>query len=257
LEATVLYAILCYNNEAVTESWSPEQDAAVIGRLVAVQDKLRDERRLGPVARLMPTTAAFTLKKDREPAIVVDGPFAETKEQLLGFYIVECETREAALDVARDLGRVNPGGSYEIRPLRTYAPPPPDAPAAANADAPLQLGAIGQISRSVRDIKEAEEWYGKVLGLRHLFTFGKLAFFDLGGTRLYLTQEAATPQPESILYLRVPDIHKAHDELRSRGVEFTGEPHMIHKHADGMEEWMAFFKDPEGRPLALMSQVRS
>src|SRR5262249_20266149 len=153
------------------------------------------------------TTAAFTLKKDREPAIVVDGPFAETKEQLLGFYLVECETREAALDVARDLGRANPGGSYEIRPLRAYAPPA--EPPAVAPNALLQLGAIGQISRSVRDIQEAEQWYGKVLGLRHLFTFGKLAFFDLGGTRLYLTQEAATPQAESILYLRVPDIRKA------------------------------------------------
>jgi catechol 2,3-dioxygenase-like lactoylglutathione lyase family enzyme len=248
------YAILCYNHEAITESWSEEQDAAVMARLRAVQDKLRQERRLGPVARLMPTTAAFTLKKDREPAIVVDGPFAETKEQLLGFYIVDCETREAALEVARDLGRANPGGSYEIRPLRAYAPPA-EAPA---ANAPLQLGAVGQISRSVRDIKEAERWYGQVLGLRHLYTFGKLAFFDLGGgTRLYLSQEAATPSPESILYLRVPDIHKAHDELKSRGVEFTGTPHMIHKHPDGTEEWMAFFKDPEGRPLAIMSQVKS
>jgi len=251
----VLYAILCYNNEKITESWSPEQDAAVIGRLQSVQDKLRDQRRLGPVARLMPTTAAFTLKKDREPAIVVDGPFAETKEQLLGFYLVECETPEAALTVARDLGRVNPGGSYEIRPLRTYIPPPSDAPVGADANAPFQLGAIGQVSRSVRDIKEAEAWYGKVLGLRHLFTFGKLAFFDLGGTRLYLTQEAATPQPESILYLRVPDIRKAYGELQSRGVEFTDAPHMIHKHSDGTEEWMAFFADNEDRLLAIMCQV--
>ncbi|HEU4623450.1 MAG TPA: YciI family protein [Steroidobacteraceae bacterium] len=251
----MLYAILCYNYEAATEAWSQEQEEAVMGRLHAVQDRLRRERRLGPVARLMPTTAAVTLKKDREPAMVVDGPFAETKEQLLGFYLVECDSREAALDVARDLGRANPGGSYEIRPLRTYLPA--DEPS-VSSDAPLQLGAVGQISRTVRDIKEAEEWYGKVLGLRHLFTFGKLAFFDLGGTRLYLTQEApGGPQPESILYLRVPEIHKAHDELRSRGVEFTGAPHMIHKHADGTEEWMAFFKDPEGRPLAIMSQAKS
>jgi catechol 2,3-dioxygenase-like lactoylglutathione lyase family enzyme len=238
----VQYAILCYNYEAVTESWSKEQDAVVMERLHAVQDKLRQERRLGPVARLMPTTAAVTLKKDREPAIVVDGPFAETKEQLLGFYIVECETREAALDVARDLGRANPGGSYEIRPLRAYAPPDQSP------------GAVGQISRTVRDIKEAEAWYANVLGLRHLYTFGKLAFFDLGGTRLYLQE--ATPTPESVLYLRVPDIRKAHGDLRARGVEFTDEPHLIHKHADGMEEWMAFFKDPEGRPLAILSQVK-
>jgi DNA-binding CsgD family transcriptional regulator/catechol 2,3-dioxygenase-like lactoylglutathione lyase family enzyme len=124
-------------------------------------------------------------------------------------------------------------------------------------DTPLQLGPIGQISRSVRDIREAEAWYGNVLGLRHLYTFGKLAFFDLAGTRLFLSQEAEAPKPESVLYLRVPDIRQAHDELKSRGVEFTGAPHLIYKHADGTEEWMAFFKDPEGRPLALMSQVKA
>jgi catechol 2,3-dioxygenase-like lactoylglutathione lyase family enzyme len=122
-------------------------------------------------------------------------------------------------------------------------------------DAPLELGPIGQISRSVKDIKEAEVWYGKVLGLRHLYTFGKLAFFDCGGTRLLLTQEGAASAAESILYLRVAEIETAHAELRARGVEFINAPHMIHRHADGTEEWMAFFKDPEGRPLAIMSQV--
>jgi DNA-binding CsgD family transcriptional regulator/catechol 2,3-dioxygenase-like lactoylglutathione lyase family enzyme len=120
----------------------------------------------------------------------------------------------------------------------------------------LNLGPIGQISRTVRDIDAACEWYGRVLGLKHLYTFGKLAFFDLGGTRLYLSAESAEPQPESTLYLRVDDIGAAYAELSARGVEFTGAPHMIHRHPDGTEEWMAFFKDPEGRFLALMSQVR-
>ena len=120
----------------------------------------------------------------------------------------------------------------------------------------LELGAIGQISRSVRDIDEAKRFYGEVLGLPHLYTFGKLAFFDCGGTRLFLTQESATPNAESVLYLRVPDIQRAYHELRGRGVEFEGAPHMIHRHADGMEEWMAFFKDPEGRLLAIMAQLR-
>jgi DNA-binding CsgD family transcriptional regulator/catechol 2,3-dioxygenase-like lactoylglutathione lyase family enzyme len=120
----------------------------------------------------------------------------------------------------------------------------------------LNLGPIGQISRTVRDIDEACAWYGKTLGLKHLFTFGKLAFFDLGGTRLYLSAESGEPGPESTLYLRVDDIGAAHAELSARGVEFKGAPHLIHRHADGTEEWMAFFKDPEGRFLALMSQVR-
>jgi DNA-binding CsgD family transcriptional regulator/predicted enzyme related to lactoylglutathione lyase len=119
-----------------------------------------------------------------------------------------------------------------------------------------KLGPIGQISRTVRDIDAACAWYGGVLGLPHLFTFGKLAFFDCGGTRLYLSAESAAPGPESILYMRVEDIAAAHADLAARGVEFTGAPHMIHRHADGTEEWMAFFKDPEGRPLALMSQVK-
>jgi len=121
----------------------------------------------------------------------------------------------------------------------------------------LHLGPIGQISRTVRDIDAACVWYGQVLGLKHLFTFGKLAFFDCGGTRLYLSAENAEPGPESVLYLRVDDIAAAHGELTARGVEFIGAPHMIHRHADGTEEWMAFFKDPEGRPLALMSQVKA
>ncbi len=120
----------------------------------------------------------------------------------------------------------------------------------------LHLGPIGQISRNVRDIGAACAWYGTVLGLPHLYTFGKLAFFDCGGTRLFLN-EADQPGPESILYLRVTDIAAAHAELTRRGVEFSNAPHMIFRHPDGTEEWMAFFQDPEGRPLALMAQVKS
>jgi DNA-binding CsgD family transcriptional regulator/catechol 2,3-dioxygenase-like lactoylglutathione lyase family enzyme len=121
---------------------------------------------------------------------------------------------------------------------------------------PGALGRIGQISRSVRDIQQAEVWYRNVLGLRHLYTFGNLAFFDCDGTRLFLSAENGASAAESILYFRVTDIAAKHAELLSRGVEFKGAPHMIHRHADGTEEWMAFFSDPEGRPLALMSQVK-
>jgi DNA-binding CsgD family transcriptional regulator/catechol 2,3-dioxygenase-like lactoylglutathione lyase family enzyme len=120
---------------------------------------------------------------------------------------------------------------------------------------PVELGALAQIARTVRDIKESEAWYGKTLGLRHLYTFGSLAFFDCAGTRLLLSAQEK-PAPESILYLRVEDIRTAYELLRSRGVEFGEAPHMIHRHADGTEEWMAHFHDPEGRPLAIMSQVK-
>ena len=104
--------------------------------------------------------------------------------------------------------------------------------------------------------RASEKWYRDVLGLPHLYTFGTLAFFDCGGTRLMLTQEKAGAAKESMLYLRVTDIAAAHEALKQRGVQFTHAPHMIHRHADGTEEWMAFFEDPDGRPLAIMSQAR-
>ena len=117
----MLYAILCYHDEDFVGSWSKEQDQAVMKKLAVVQEKLAKQGRLGPVARLLPTTAATTLRKD-DPPLVLDGPYAETKEQLLGFYLVDCKNLDEALDVARDLGAANPGGAYEIRPVGTFAP---------------------------------------------------------------------------------------------------------------------------------------
>ena len=116
------YAILCYHDEKVTCAWSKEYDDAVMTKLGTVMEKYAKAGKLGPVARLLPTTAATTLRKDREPALVIDGPFAETKEQLLGFYIVDCADLDEALEFARELGAVNPGGSYEIRPVGVFFP---------------------------------------------------------------------------------------------------------------------------------------
>jgi hypothetical protein len=117
----MLYAILCYHDEDLVGSWSKEHDADVMKKLAVVQEKLTKQGRLGPVARLLPTTAATTLRKE-DPPLVLDGPFAETKEQLLGFYIVDCKNLDDALDVAKDLGKANPGGTYEIRPVGLLNP---------------------------------------------------------------------------------------------------------------------------------------
>ena len=119
----------------------------------------------------------------------------------------------------------------------------------------LALGPIAQIARSVQDIKQAEAWYKNVLGLPHLYTFGNLAFFDCNGTRLMLSQESAVAA-ESILYMRVGNISAAYELLKSRGVEFINAPHMVHRHADGTEEWLSMLKDPEGRPLGIMAQAK-
>lgn len=119
----MLYALLCYADEGVTSAWSKAEDDQVMERLAAVQAPLAAAGRLGPVARLVPTTAATTLRKGRGEALVLDGPFAETKEQLLGFYLLEAETLDGALDVARDLAEANPVvGAYEVRPVSFFHP---------------------------------------------------------------------------------------------------------------------------------------
>ena len=115
----MLYAILCYHSEAETNSWSKEKDDAVIAKRAIPQQKLAAKGKLGPVARLMPTTAATTVRAGREPLVIV-GPFSETKEALLGFYVVDCETLDEVIQVARDM--LEGGGAFEIRPIRTFKP---------------------------------------------------------------------------------------------------------------------------------------
>jgi hypothetical protein len=91
-----------------------------MSKLAIVQDRLKKEGRLGPVARLLPTTAATTLRKD-DPPVVLDGPYAETKEQLLGFYIVDCASLDEAIEAARQIGE-GETGALEVRPLRLFQP---------------------------------------------------------------------------------------------------------------------------------------
>ncbi len=119
----------------------------------------------------------------------------------------------------------------------------------------FNLGPIGQLSRTTSNISAAEDFYGRVLGLRHLYTFGRLAFFDCGGTRLYLQEAEAPLATESVIYFQVADVTAAHAALSARGAAFRGSPERVHKHPDGTEEWLAFFDDPEGRPLAIIAQV--
>jgi hypothetical protein len=119
--AVMLYAILCYASEDVVTGWTKAEDDAVMVKLAAVQEKYAKAGKLGPVARLLPTTAATTLRKVKGEAVVIDGPFAETKEQFLGFYTLDCANLDEAVEFARELSEVNPsGGSYEIRPVSVF-----------------------------------------------------------------------------------------------------------------------------------------
>lgn len=118
------YAILAYHEEGVVEAWSEEEDAALMRDLLEVNDRLVSAKSLGPAARLGPAQSAVTLR-GKGNGIVLDGPFAETKEQLLGLYVVDFPSIEAVIAAARELRRANPTAVYEIRPISLYLPGAP------------------------------------------------------------------------------------------------------------------------------------
>ena len=121
------------------------------------------------------------------------------------------------------------------------------------------LARIGQIAIVVRDVARATAFYRDALGLRFLFEFPGLAFFDCGGVRLMLTlPEKDKPEldpPGSILYFQVPDIEASADEMARRGVTFDQKPHFIARMPDH-DLWLASFHDPEGNLLALMCEKK-
>jgi hypothetical protein len=129
----MLYAILAYHVETEVLSWTAQEDAAVMSDLDQVHQRLSQETSVGPAARLGPTKTARTLRGPGA-GLVVDGPFAETKEQLLGFYVMDFVSEEAAVEAARALRRANPSAVYEIRPVSLYLPGVPIATTEASSD---------------------------------------------------------------------------------------------------------------------------
>jgi hypothetical protein len=115
----MLYAMLAYHDEGHVQSWSEAEDAALMDQLNAVHLRLGEAGMLGPAARLGATAKAVTV---RRPGVVTDGPFAETKEQLLGFYILDCASLDEAVRAAEDFKAANPSAVYELRPIVLYRP---------------------------------------------------------------------------------------------------------------------------------------
>lgn len=124
-------------------------------------------------------------------------------------------------------------------------------------DSVAAVKSLGQVSRTVRSLDESIDFYQQKLGIPHLYSFGSLGFLDLAGSRLFLNETQELNKDESILYFKVEDISKTCVDLEDAGVEITNQPHLIHTHEDGTEEWMAFLNDPEGRSLGLMSTAKN
>jgi methylmalonyl-CoA/ethylmalonyl-CoA epimerase len=121
-------------------------------------------------------------------------------------------------------------------------------------DSEFGLSTIGQIMVPVRDAERATAFYRDALGLRFLFAFPHMAFFDADGVRLYVAEpEDPSFRGVATIYFRVPDIAAAVETLNARGAAFE-RPHVVHR--DGTNElWMAFAKDPDGNNVGLMSEV--
>lgn len=115
----MLYAILCYHDEDVVNSWSKEEDDAVLAKRKRVQEEFVREGKMGPAIRLVPTSAATTIRTSGNEQLVLDGPFAETKEQLLGLYLVDCANLDEVVDFAKRL-KEGEACTFEIRPLRIF-----------------------------------------------------------------------------------------------------------------------------------------
>ena len=115
----MLYSILIYAAEDAVTALGKEGESEHVARHLKVHEKLTAQGKLGPCVRLMPTSTAVQLRTAGGP-MIVDGPFAETKEQFLGFYIVDCESREEAIEIARSLPSVDT--VFEIRPVQLFFP---------------------------------------------------------------------------------------------------------------------------------------
>jgi methylmalonyl-CoA/ethylmalonyl-CoA epimerase len=121
---------------------------------------------------------------------------------------------------------------------------------------PFGVNRIGQIALSVQDVDKAEVFYRDLLGLRQLYRFGDLTFFDCGGVRL-LIEKSEVPQSRtqtSAIYFSCTDIAFGVSELERRGVTFMSRPHLVAPMEDH-DLWMAFFEDPDGHTLALMHEA--
>lgn len=120
----------------------------------------------------------------------------------------------------------------------------------------LNLSQIGQIALPVSDVDRSEEFYATVVGLRKLYRFGNLSFFDCAGVRLLLEKvhDGSTPRQAGCIYFRCADISLTVTELKRRGVTLTHQPHRIAK-MDDHDLWMAFFDDPDGHTLAVMQEA--
>jgi hypothetical protein len=112
-ESTVHYALLIYTDPSAQDGDTDEQRQAVTGEYLAI----RDDPAVFAGGHLQPVETASTVRVADGTALVTDGPFADTKEVLAGYYLLEADDLDAALEVAGRVPAARMGGGVEVRPF--------------------------------------------------------------------------------------------------------------------------------------------
>lgn len=110
------YALMIYEAEELIENFSAKESDETLAGHRELQKQAKSDKVFVEATRLMPTHAATTLRSRDGKITVIDGPFAETKEQFVGFYVVECDSLDQAMEYAKMIPDVH-RGSVEIRPI--------------------------------------------------------------------------------------------------------------------------------------------
>jgi len=116
------YLLLVYTDPELMAKLPPEEFSVKMRDCIRHSDDQKTQGKLVMCQQLEPVATARTVRVRNGRAAVLDGPFAETKEQLLGFYIVDCASLDEAIDAAGQIKRDEEGGAFEIRPLRYFDP---------------------------------------------------------------------------------------------------------------------------------------
>lgn len=118
------YMFAIYGDEAAQAEMqaelSPEEQAASMEPWFTYSEELEKAVNVLAGEGLHPTSSATTLRLQGEELVTSDGPFAETKEQLGGFYLIECDDLDTALEWAGKMPNLPFGGSVEVRPVQEF-----------------------------------------------------------------------------------------------------------------------------------------
>ena len=117
------YMMLIYNDEKTMESKSQDEMAALMGRWSQYTEDFQKSGKMLEGAALQPTASSTTVRASESRTLTSDGPFAETKEQLGGYYIIDASDLDEAIEWAAKMPHVAGGGTVEVRPIMEFERP--------------------------------------------------------------------------------------------------------------------------------------